>query len=349
VLVLNPVPLEMIALDDELRNLHFCGNYATQLASTMRKEYRFVSVFASLPSEDLPDRLPDCDAVLSNLVNSETMNSPGRLDAVRALVEQIGRPVINHPDAVFQTTRQKNALLLQGVPNLKVPQIVRYRPVDTPIERIVADIDASFEYPVIVRKVDGHMSADVNVEGGKEIAVLIPTKSDLRDHLQRSGWPELYVIEFVDLRKKEGWYRKIRAVIVGDEINVQSEGTFNHWMTSGWRSKKPGMEFYRENPEAFRHICDFLRYPERELCAACFETLAHICDWIPLDVFGVDFDVDETGQLVLFEATASMIFPHPTARAPRDLWTPEEPFERVHATLHDLLARRIAEGRRLSA
>ena len=47
--------------------------------------------------------------------------------------------------------------------------------------------------------------------------------------------------------------------------------------------------------------------------------------------------------MVFFEATAGMVIQHPRAGAPPDPWLPMEPFERIHAAFHHLVARRITE------
>jgi len=50
------------------------------------------------------------------------------------------------------------------------------------------------------------------------------------------------------------------------------------------------------------------------LGAAAMATLEAIGRAFPLDVFGLDFDVDDSGSVVFFEANASMnLFPHPLA------------------------------------
>ena len=112
ILVLSPNPSKVSKPDNGLYALHFATNFATQFAVSMRAEFRFLSVFAELPSA----KLPQSDVILNNCVDPETMNVPGRLELVAATMERVGAPVINHPRAVFATTRQKAAALLAGTP-----------------------------------------------------------------------------------------------------------------------------------------------------------------------------------------------------------------------------------------
>jgi len=267
---------------------------------------------------------------------------PGRLDIVRAAVERIGRPVINHPDQVFQTTRQKNAKLLEGVPNLKVPRIERYRTDLAPVEAIVAHIGERFDYPVILRKTIAHMGANLQHSETDRVAVLVPDRQALRDNVEKLGWREFYAVEYVDLREKAGYFRKIRAVCFDDAVIIPIVAYYSEWMVAGARSKKVGIDFYRSHPETIENSNRIVRNPEGMLGAECLRTLEAIRDRIPLDLFGVDFDIDEDGTMVLFEANPAMNFLQ-HAGEPADVALPSEPFERINTAFHRLIRRKIAE------
>ncbi len=346
-LVLNPAPTSVRDLNGGLRGFHFSINYASQVETSMRDEYRFLSLFADLPQGELPERLPAADVVLNNLVNSEPMNIPGRLDIVRAVVERIGRPVINHPDQVFQTTRQKNALLLEDVPNLKVPRIERYQTDLAPVEAIVAHIGERFDYPVILRMTSAHESSLSLLSEEGKVAVLLPDPTALHDHLERSRWREFYAVEFVDLKRKDGFYRMLRAVFVDREIIVGRSSIYREWMVANWRFKPVSIAFYRANPHTIEECNRIVRDPETHLGGEVMRTLEAIRDRIPLDMFGIDFDVDRDGRVVFFEAGASMNFKPKNPRLePPDVRLPIEPTIRIDDAFRDLVARRIAEGPR---
>jgi len=166
---------------------------------------------------------------------------------------------------------------------------------------------------------------------------------EAREAIAESGWPDLYAIEFVDLRKEQGWYRKLRAMCMGDQTVIFHGGCYSEWLVTGGFRNPEGIAFYRAHPESVEHLCAILNDPEGELGGGCLEALRQIRERIPLDIFGIDFDVDDAGQVVLFEATPGMVIQHPRARKPPDLWLPMEPFERVHAAFHHLVARRISE------
>jgi hypothetical protein len=207
----------------------------------MADEYRFVSVFADLP-EPLP-ALPGTDIVFNNIASGEDLSLPGLLDRVAGLVESLQQPVINHPRAVFQMTRQKAAVLLQGISGLRVPSIARYwRDIDR-FDRIEADIDANFTYPVIVR----HVAADQSSESllsDKKTAMLVHDAGELRSFLETVKWDQFYVVEYVNLRKADDNFRRIRAAIFPDDIIITACGFYSEWMVAGWRTNKQGHAFY---------------------------------------------------------------------------------------------------------
>lgn len=340
ILVLNTSPKEIENPNTGLRGLHFSANYGSQVASALQDEFRFLSLFGDLPASDLPATLPQVDIVLNNIVNSEPMNVPGRLDTVRANAERPGRPVINHPLQVFQTTRQKTALLLDGVPNLRVPQIARYRRDLSSIDDIVADIDGQFEYPVILREVGAHMSAYGLLPGHRQSAALLADAAAVRALLEVRQWPEFYAVQFIDLKKPGGYYRKIRAMFLDEEIVVASGGYLDQWMVSGWRYRPIGINFYRAHPECIEDLRRIVADPAGVFGEGFTETLAAIRDRIPLDMFGIDFDVDAEGRVVLFEASAAMAFLE-LHRPEPDLALDSEVYERINAAFRRMVLTRL--------
>jgi Flp pilus assembly protein TadD/glutathione synthase/RimK-type ligase-like ATP-grasp enzyme len=343
ILVLNQLRSRLRTATARLREVHFGANFPSEFASAMAGEYRFLSLLGDLLPQDLPGELPRADIVLNNIASAERLNAPGEIDTVRSTVDRLGLPVINHPDLVFRTTRQKNALLLEGIPGLRIPRIERYRVVNHAIGQIAADIEERFSYPVILRRTVAHMSAVLQHSETRRPAVLVCDGTALREHLSKRGRSEIYAIEYIDLKKKEGYFRKIRAVIADGEVIVAIPSLYRTWMVSSARSSDYGIEFYRSNPDSVELARRIALDPKGMLGAACMRTLEAIRDRIPLDIFGVDFDVDDEGRVVLFEANAAMNFLKHLGE-PDDVTLPDEPFERIQAAIHRMVARRIGAG-----
>jgi hypothetical protein len=332
-LVLNPAPGKVRYPNSDLRYLHFTGNFIAQASEMMAGEFRFASVFADLPGA--APKLPEADLVFNNLASGERLGQPGRLEQVVKMVERIGRPVINHPEAVFQMTRQKAATLLQNIPGLRVPRIARYWRDLSRFDEIAADIAAQFTYPVIVRHVAVESSAKLH-KSGNETAIRVADADELRCFLERISWPQFYVIQYVELRKADGNYRKVRASFVGGEIIMSRCQFLDEWMVGALA----GTEFYGRFPDRAADIQRILRDPEAMFGSQLMPALKAIRDAVPLDLFALDFDVDDDGRVVLFEAQSAMIL-IPTPDSPDYAIAPQEPGERILEAFRRLVRAKI--------
>jgi len=343
ILVCDPVRHGPDALANVLRGVHCSLNYPSEFALAMQNEFRFVSVLVDLPENAYPARLPEADVILNNTVNAERLNEPGRLELVRSRIDRTGLPVINHPDQAVQTTRVNNARVLAGIPNLKVPRIEHYDAERTPIAEIVTNIGGRFSYPLIVRIPSAQMSSGSLLSEENKFALLVPDAASLTAHLERSRWPEFYAIEYADLRREDGFYRKMRAVMVDREVFLIQVAMYSDWMVSGWRHRPEGISFYRENPHTIEECNRIVLDPEAQLGSTVMRTLEAVRDRIPLDIFGIDFDVDREGRVVFFEAGEMMSFSFYHERQPEDVRLPEEPLLATRKAFSDLVTRRIAE------
>ena len=335
ILVLNRMPRGAVSADHGLHGVHFTRNYISQVSQLLAKEFRFTSVFADLP-DPLP-KLPSADVVFHNIASAEKMNLPGQLDQVMELVERIDRPVINHPRAVLQMTRQKAADLLQGITGLRVPRIARYRRDIARFDEIKSDIASKFTYPVIVR----HLAADQSsksLTSENKTAIRANDADELEIFLKGVRWSEFYVIQYVNLRKADGNFRKLRVAFFPDEIVIVSGAYSGEWMVAG--RTREAWAFH----EASRHLVDDIKRalfnPERTFGSQVMPALEAVRDRVPLDVFGMDFDVDDDGRIVLFEVGATMTFLPPSG-TPEHLIT-QELDDRVNEAFRRLVGRKIA-------
>lgn len=344
ILVLNPPPASVKDPRASIKNLHFQFNFPSEFPERMADRYRFLSVLGTIPDELRPWEEDMPGLVLNNLVNEEGLARPGAVDWVRALIDRIGVACINPPEAVVQVTREKNVQTLEGIAGLKVPRTARYPLNESNIDTIVAQIGQDIGYPVILRHPSAHSTAQSLLGTYPKTVHLVQDARSAHEALSRSGWPSVFAIEFIELRRREGWYRKFRAVYVGEAVTIFRGGCYSEWIVNGWFNKPWGIEFYRANPGAVDHLRAVLSNPRSELGAGCLETLKEVGRRIPLDIFGVDFDVDDAGRVVFFEASPGMVISHPRKGVPRDLWLPMEPFERIHAAFHDLVEHRLAES-----
>ena len=341
ILILNNLPRKFEHLAQSPEDLHFRKNYICQLARRHGANYRFASFFGDL-DEPVP-QLPPTDIVFNNMASGEIMNIPGRLERAQALVDRIALPVINHPNAVFQVTRQKSAERLRTIAGLRVPKIARYRRDANLLAAIISDIESNFDYPLIVR----HVAADSSsrsLVSEKKTALRVHDRNELRLFLERLTWPEFYVIEYVDLQKPDGNFRKLRGMLFPDEVIIGSGGFYSEWMVGGWRHVPAGKQFYDTYPHLVDEMNSILLDPVGMLGSHVLRVLEEVRDRMPLDVSGIDFDIDDEGRLVLFEVGSTMNFLQRETTPPHHRM-PEEVDERINRAFDRLIASRIGQDR----
>jgi tetratricopeptide (TPR) repeat protein len=297
VLIINPDP----KIDSSLmtfQDLHLsCSNFPRQAAELFSEEYRFAFVFdGNATTASARKKIPRPDLVMNNVANGERLLSLGKLAGLSELADSFGRPVVNHPKNVALTTRDGTAKLLENVDGILIPKTARFSATGKTIEELAREIEDQYDYPFITRT--------LFAQEGKWM-----TKVDSREELIKvlsTDWPDkFFVTQFVDCRRGKEFFRKIRATVVADEVIITRVDYSADWNVRG-RKNPNRLAFYAEN----RHLLDVEKQicgkPEKALGRAAVHALEVIRDRIPLDVFGIDFDVNADGALVFYEANATM-------------------------------------------
>ena len=343
VLVFNRTPTAVHQIPTTLRRLHHHANFPGEMEKSSRTPYRLLSCFADLPECLLPDArlagLPRPDVIINNIASAEWAAEPGIAELIRQRADWFRVPLINAPEAVASTTRTGCAVLLDGIDGLVVPRIARYRPVSGRQDEIAADILDRIGLPAILRQSGAHQSAKSVLSDKHRTAVLVEDAASLREALAQFGWDDLYALEYVDLRRPDGHFRKVRAIAIEGEVIIAKPSIFREWMVAGSRNHAEGIAFFRQNPHLLAECNRIVRDPEGELGRAALGVLDEITERMPLEMFGVDFDVDREGRVVFFEAGSAMNFGLWLENEPEDVRVPPEPFDRVRAAMHRVILR----------
>jgi hypothetical protein len=236
--------------------------------------------------------------VVLNLVTDPDQH-PKTLDAVEKMLRGYPGRVVNRPDAVLRSTRDLVAKRLDGITGLRVPQVARLLN-PRPGAASKAAERAGMRYPLIVRLAGTHTGRIVGV-------VDHPRALDEAC----AGRGEFILIEFVDFRSGDGLYRKhrlwsfggttiFRHLVIGDDWNVHV---------------KDRTRFMVDRPELIDEELRLLARTEGDFPESVHGVFAAVRQRLGLDYFGMDFGIDATGGMVLFEANATMNFlpldPHP--------------------------------------
>jgi tetratricopeptide (TPR) repeat protein len=273
---------------------------------------------------DLPS-LGDIQLVV-NLI-SDADQAKAELPLAARLVEAIGRPVINDPGKIQRTTRDAVADLLQGIPDCRIPGLLR---LPAGAERNVPSVAAllPFTCPILIRPAGTHGGDDFEKrESLSELASLLAQRPD-SDH---------YVIEYIDYASADGYFRKYRFIFVDEEMLPYHLAIGNDWKLHHDSTDMPDHPWMQEEEAAF------LANPGAVFNSRHFQALRTIRERIGLDFFGIDCGLDAAGNLVVFEVNASMLVHEDNAKMPY-----KDPFVRAIKRAFDAMLQRRAAGRQPS-
>ena len=229
------------------------------------------------------ETLPPFDLVF-NAMGDPDMAGAAVAPASR-FIAGCGKPVLNRPEAVASTSREKIPALLEGIDGLFVPRVWRVS-TGHPWPAEIAD-----HLPVLVRPVDTHGGAGLQ---------RLASADDLRRIAAQSAQSS-YVSKFCDFRSADGWYRKYRVIFIDREPFAYHLAISPHWLV---HYATAGMEAHPWKLEEERR---FLENPEQVLGTTGLAAVAAIGARMNLDYAGVDFSLLSDGRIVVFEANPVML------------------------------------------
>jgi len=225
-----------------------------------------------------------------NLI-SDTDQTEALLPAAADLVDRLGKPVINHPRRILRTTRDAVAEFLQAIPGCRVPKAVRLK---AGADRSPAALQALFPFTAsVLARLSGTHGGD-DFEKFEDHAALAAFLSQRSDH-------DHYLIEYIDYRSDDGYFRKYRFIFVDDQILP-----YHLCIGDGWKLHHVSTDMANQ-PWMQREEEAFLNEPAAVFGPAQYQALEIIRDRIGLEYCGIDCALDNSGNLVVFEVNASML------------------------------------------
>ncbi|HTN97573.1 MAG TPA: hypothetical protein VL101_11400 [Nordella sp.] len=277
--------------------LHFSKNTPGSIAFKLNDQYRFLSIFAEAnAAEQALASAPRPQIILNNWVNAEVLSTAQTLDFIAGFADRLDLPVLNHPRRAAETTRQRNAARLTGIPGLIVPDLIRFVHDRRTIARSVDVIALKCGFPVIIRAVFTQKGVDT---------VKIDTPAELAQHLAGTDDPQLYAIRYVHNPVTEGLYRKIRVAVIGDEIFITHVHFGQQWNVHRERGSKELAAV--DGDGRHKAFADrIIARPQEALGASAWAALHEIARRTPLDLYGIDVDIMPDGSVLFFEVNAAM-------------------------------------------
>ncbi|CAE6843145.1 hypothetical protein LMG22931_07351 [Paraburkholderia nemoris] len=268
---------------------HTAGNvpFDALLPSTTCCRIKYAIDYAA---DEEDQQLPAYDLVF-NAIGDADIAAPlsGRL---ARFVSRCARPVLNPPDAIARTQRHRTASLFYGLPDVQAAPCVRSE--TAPASRSALDAllaEAGIDFPVLARPAATH---------GGEGLTLCESPTALESW--RSAQTEVcYLAAFRDYRSTDGFYRKYRIIFVDRKPFPYHLAISPHWMVHYYSAD---ME---QHPWKLEEERRFLDNPHAALGERVMSAIAAIGRRLDLDYGGIDFTVLPDGQVLVFEANATML------------------------------------------
>ena len=257
--------------------------------------------------------------VVFNAIGDADLAAPS-LNAAQAVVALTTAPVVNLPSAVLATGRADHARLSR-LPGVAMPVTVTLpRELLSSPEAAATVARHGFRFPLLVRTPGFHTGRHfLRVEGPEALAGAV---AELPGR-------ELTVIEFLNARAADGKVRKYRVMMIGGELYPLHVAISSHWKIHYFNAEMAEQADHRAED------AEFLENMPEVLGPRAMEALAHIQATLGLDYAGIDFGLSATGDLLLFEANATMVVNPPE---PDERWAyRRQAVERIFAAVRRML------------
>lgn len=215
----------------------------------------------------------------------------GALERCMELCAQVPSPVINRPERIMQTTRDRVSELLQGVAGVIMPRTARFQP-SSPEDVFERAASEKIDFPFIVRVAGDH--------AGKSMVLINHATDHNSLHVFPFDGRDFYLTEYVDYQDEAGLYHKQRIVVIDGEPVLRHALYFSEWKIHG-----NSRTFMREQ-EPWEDSLARMRNMDAELIPKLRPVFREISDRLQLEYFGVDCNVRPNGELLIFEANANM-------------------------------------------
>jgi tetratricopeptide (TPR) repeat protein len=240
-------------------------------------------------TEEQAQSLPSYDLVFNAIGDQDVTGPTGAF--VARFLSGCNKPILNRPDAIARTSRDRIPALLGQIYRVVVPFTAR---LDS--KRFKADLPKlpGIRMPVLVRPSGSHGGDHlVRLESAEELHGL-------------AAWnaAAYYATNYYDYRSTDGYYRKYRIAFVDRRPYPYHLAIGKNWMV---HYETAGMldEPWKRAEEAL-----FLANPGDVIGPQAMTAIEAIGRRLDLDYCGLDFSILPDGQVLVFEANATMLI-HP--------------------------------------
>ncbi len=239
--------------------------------------------------------LPLHDVVFNAVGDPDS--APAALASAERILAKTAAPVLNDPAAVRRTGRASNAIRLAALPGVTAP---RAEALPKELLTSAGGADAltrrGFSFPILLRSPGYHTGHNFE---------RVERPADLPAVAARLPGDTLLAIAYADTRAADGTFRKYRVMFVGAALYPLHMAISRDWKVHYFSADMAERADHRALDEAF------LTDMRSALGDPAMLALERVRETVGLDYAGVDFALDAGGNVVVFEANATMIVASP--------------------------------------
>ena len=219
------------------------------------------------------------------------------LQAAEILLEKSPCQVINPPDRVKHTGRLEHAETLANIPGvITAKSILLSRALllsSTAEQRL---LEQGLQFPLLVRSPGYHTGQHFQC---------VAAITQLPEIVARLPGEQLLVMAMLNAKNQQGDYHKYRVMFINGKLYPLHYAVSKHWKVHYFTANMAEQVEARYFEQLFLQDMTAV-LPERVILA-----LSAIALHLGLDYAGIDFAVNQAGEVLLFEANATMIVPLP--------------------------------------
>lgn len=223
------------------------------------------------------------------------------LAAAQSVLARTTAPLINSPAAVLDSTRSNNAKRLSGLPGVMTPRTVTVLREQLSNDNAAATLDSEgFTFPLLLRAPGFHTGQHF---------LKVDSVDNLAGALTTLPGQSVIVMQYVDTRGTDDKIRKYRVMVVDRQIYPLHVAISHQWKIHYMTAEMADNPDHRAEDAAFlENMCGVLG-------PMAMNALERIQSVLGLDYAGIDFGLNAKGEVVVFEANATMVVNPPDASA----------------------------------
>jgi tetratricopeptide (TPR) repeat protein len=268
---------------------------------------------------DIRQALPQHRVIFNAIGDADLADEA--LVAAQSLVSLSRARVLNSPSAVMATGRADNARRLSQIPGVIAPLTV------TLSRHILAAPDVAtalsrhrLNFPLLLRTPGFHT--------GRHF-VRVDRPEAVSEALAMLPGDELTAIQYLDSRGADGKVRKYRVMMIDGQLYPLHLAISSQWKIHYFTAEMADNAAHRAED------AEFLENMHDVLGPRAMTALEQVQRVLGLDYAGIDFGLSPAGDILLFEANATMVVNQPE---PDGLWAYRRPaVERIFAAIRRMV------------